>query len=197
MIYHLGYVWRAVYRRQLLVSHGVHFPDQLLYGEDTTFMAEGVMYGERVMAIDDVLYNYCQEVVTSSSAQLAEMKGVRIYESIFRGGELIVALKDKADPISVPLANAIEKGLPWFVNRLLMRLVKTTAKECQEFYNSLIINVIFLADTDCGVRRIIAYMDKINRFVVEQPFLGKIVLSALHMLHSLCLSFRSIMWRNT
>lgn len=140
IIYHLGYAVRAVYRRKVLMEHDVRFPEQLIYGEDTTFMAEGLMCGERVMAVDDVLYNYRQEVATSSSAQLAEMKGERIYESIFRAGELVVALKDKALQISVPLAEAIEKGLPWFVNRLFMRLVKTSAKERREFYNSLIIN---------------------------------------------------------
>lgn len=140
IIYHLGYAVRAVYRRQVLMEHNVRFPEHLIYGEDTTFMAEGVMCGERVMAVDDVLYNYRQEVATSSSAQLAEMKGERIYESIFCAGELVVALKDKASQISVPLANAIEKGLPWFVNRLFMRLVKTSTKERHEFYKSLIIN---------------------------------------------------------
>lgn len=139
IIYHLGYAVRAVYRRLVLLEHNVRFPEHLIYGEDTTFMAEGVMYGERVMAVDDVLYNYRQEVATSSSAQLAEMKGERIYESIFRAGELVVALKDKASQISVPLAEAIEKGLPWFVNRLFMRLVKTSANERRVFYNSLII----------------------------------------------------------
>lgn len=140
IIYHLGYAVRAVYRRLVLLEHNVRFPEHLIYGEDTTFMTEGVMCGERVMAVDDVLYNYRQEVATSSSAQLAEMKGERIYESIFRAGELVVALRDKASQISVPLAEAIEKGLPWFVNRLFMRLVKTSAKERRVFYNSLIIN---------------------------------------------------------
>lgn len=140
IIYHLGYAVRAVYRRLVLLEHNVRFPEHLIFGEDTTFMAEGVMCGERVMAVDDVLYNYRQEVATSSSAQLADMKGERIYESIFRAGELVVEMKNKALQISVPLAEAIEKGLPWFVNRLFMRLVKTSANERRVFYNSLIIN---------------------------------------------------------
>ena len=54
LIYNLGFAWRAVYRRKVLMDKVVRFPEHLLYGEDTTFMAEGVMHGERVMALDDV-----------------------------------------------------------------------------------------------------------------------------------------------
>lgn len=175
IIYHLGYAVRAVYRRQVLMEHSVRFPEQLIYGEDTTFMAEGVMYSQRVMAVDDVLYNYRQEVATSSSAQLAEMKGERIYESIFRAGELVVALKDKASQISMPLANAIEKGLPWFVNRLFMRLVKTSAKERRGFDNILIINI--------PIPRLHGYMNKMNRFVLKHPKVGRIMLNILSVVY--------------
>ena len=173
IIYHLGYAVRAVYRRLVLMEHNVRFPEHLIYGEDTTFMAEGVMCGERVMAVDDVLYNYRQEVATSSSAQLADMKGERIYESIFRAGELVVALKDKASQISVPLAEAIEKGLPWFVNRLFVRLVKTSANERRVFYNSLIITPPQLQ----------GYMNKMNKLVVRCPIFGKMILNVLSMVY--------------
>lgn len=175
IIYHLGYAVRTVFKRQVLIDNDIRFPEQLIFGEDTTFMAEGVMYGERVMAVDDVLYNYRQEVATSSSAQLADMKGERIYESIFRAGELIVALKDKAAQVSLPLANAIEKGLPWFLNRLFMRLVKTSAKERCGFYNSLIIN-----DVDCFFK----YMNKKNRLVVKFPLLGNFMLNILGVVYN-------------
>lgn len=175
IIYHLGYAVRAVYRKHVLQEHGVRFPEQLIYGEDTTFMAEGVMYGKRVMAIDDVLYNYRQEVATSSSAQLVEMKGERIYESIFRAGELVVALKEQAASISVTLAKAIEKGLPWFVNRLFMRLVKTSAKERREFYNSLKINTT----SHC----LQSHMNRMNRLVVKYPLMGKIMLNILAVVY--------------
>lgn len=174
LIYNLGFAWRAVYRRKVLMDKVVRFPEHLLYGEDTTFMAEGVMHGERVMALDDVLYNYRQEVATSSSAQLAEMKGERIYESVFRAGGLVLALKNQAESISMPLANAIEKGLPWFVNRLFMLLVKTNAKERCEFYNTLIIS------TDIHLQ---GHMNKMNRMVVKYPMMGRIILNVLSVVY--------------
>ena len=101
IIYHLGYPVRTIYRRSVLLDYGIRFPEQLLYGEDTTFMAEAIMYSRRVTAISDVLYNYRQDVSTSSSAQLAEMKGERIFESIFSSGDLVLRLMEKAS--TVPL----------------------------------------------------------------------------------------------
>lgn len=177
LIYHLGYPVRTVYRRSVLVEHGIRFPEQLLYGEDTTFMAEGVMYAKRVKAISDVLYNYRQNVATSSSAQLAEMKGERIYESIFRAGALVVELKDKAKTLSQELATAIERGLPWFVNRLFMRLVKTSGKERSGFCNSLKINT--------PPHYLQSYMNRQNCFVVEHPQLGRILLGIISIMYKI------------
>lgn len=174
LIYYLGFAWRAVYSRKVLMDKDIRFPEHLLYGEDTTFMTEGVMYSQHVIAVDDVLYNYRQEVATSSSAQLADMKGERIYESIFRAGELVVELKNKALQISVPLAEAIEKGMPWFVNRLFMRLVKTSAKERRVFYK------LFVHSENV---RYFGYMNKMNRLVVKYPMLGKIALNVLSMVY--------------
>lgn len=192
LIYHLGYPVRAVYRRLVLVEHGIRFPELLLYGEDTTFMTEGVMYAKRVKAISDVLYNYRQNVATSSSAQLVEMKGERIYESIFCAGELVMQLKNKAQLLSPQLAKSIEKGLPWFINRLFMRLVKTSAKERREFYNSLKIN-----PPPSGRTSLINYMNKQNRFVVKYPKIGKMLMSILHKIYYFRLSFQSIMEQTT
>lgn len=177
IIYHLGYAVRAVYRRQVLMDNGIRFPEQLIYGEDTTFMAMGVMCGEHVLAVNDVLYNYRQEVATSSSAQLVDMKGERIYESIFRAGELVVALKDQAAKISMSLANAIETGLTWFVNRLFIRLVKTNYIERCIFFQTL-------AMTDQEIlKSIVKYMDKKNRFIVEYPLIGKYILNLLSFIY--------------
>lgn len=176
LIYHLGYPVRTVYRRSVLVEHGICFPEQLLYGEDTTFMAEGVMYGNRVKAISDVLYNYRQNVATSSSAQLVEMRGERIYESIFRAGELVVNLMGKAKEQSPKLVTAIEKGLPWFVNRLFIRLVKTSAEERCEFYKSLKSNPNL---------KLLSYMNSQNRLVVKYPTFGKVLLNTLACLYKL------------
>lgn len=176
IIYHLGYAVRAVYRRSILTNNNIVFPEQLVYGEDTIFMAESVMYSQYVMAIDNVLYIYRQDVATSSSHQLVEMKGERIYESIFRAGELVVELKNKAKSISQPLAKAIEDGLPWFVNRLLIRLVKTSAKERCKFYDSLM---------NSGTFSLVCYMNGMNSFVIKYPLLGKILLDVLSIVYKI------------
>ena len=137
VVYHLGYAVRAVYRRELLLENKISFPENLIYGEDTTFMAETCVCGQRVMAITDVLYNYHQREQSSSTQLMVDMNGERIYESIFVAGGLVYQLKERAAMYSERLAKAIEKGLPWFVNRLFIRLVRTSRKERKMFYNCL------------------------------------------------------------
>jgi glycosyltransferase involved in cell wall biosynthesis len=180
LIYNLGFPWRTIYRRSILWNCSIRFPEQLLFGEDTTFMQEGIMHSNRVKAISDVLYNYRQNVSTSSSAQLTELRGMRIYESIFCAGELIVLFKNQAAQISLPLANAIEKGLPWFVNRLFIRLIKTSMRERKLFYKALYCNQteVLLSPTK-QKHQLFAYLDRKNRFVVRYPMLGKILLDIL------------------
>ena len=174
LIYHLGFPWRTIFRRSILLEHRVCFPEQLLYGEDTTFMVEGLMYAKRVKAINSVLYNYRQDVTTSSSTQLVDMRGERIYESIFCAGDLIVNLKDRAKNLSLELSESLEKGLPWFVNRLFMRLVKTSTEERREFYNRL-------DNKEC----LLIYMNIQNRLLVRYPLIGKNLLRLLSIIYKI------------
>lgn len=178
IIYHLGYPVRTIYRRSVLLDYGIRFPEQLLYGEDTTFMAEAIMYSRRVTAISDVLYNYRQDVSTSSSAQLAEMKGERIFESIFSSGDLVLRLMEKAKEHSTQLAISIEKGLPWFVNRLFMRLIKTSASERRIFYNLTKQNTI-------SSSKLLNYMNKQNYFIVKHQLMGSILLNILAFVYKI------------
>lgn len=176
LIYHLGYPWRTVYRRSLIIERSIRFPEQLLYGEDTTFMVETIMYANKVMAIRDVLYNYRQNVITSSSTQLVEMRGERIYDSIFNAGTLILELKEKTLGISPKLASKIEIGIPWFVNRLFMRLVKTNVNELYKFYNLLKNNPHIPLKN---------YMNLQNRLVVEYPKIGLLLLRIVAVLYKI------------
>lgn len=182
LIYHLGYAVRAVYRRDLLLENKILFPENLIYGEDTTFMAEACVCGKRVMAITDVLYNYHQREQSSSTQLMVDMKGERIYESIFVAGGLVYQLKERATQYSDRLEKAIEKGLPWFVNRLFIRLVRTSRKERKMFYKCLFdkrINAI------TPPQQLFACMDRKNSIIVRCPWLGKILLGILSWLYYL------------
>ena len=182
VVYHLGYAVRAVYRRELLLENKISFPENLIYGEDTTFMAETCVCGQRVMAITDVLYNYHQREQSSSTQLMVDMNGERIYESIFVAGGLVYQLKERAAMYSERLAKAIEKGLPWFVNRLFIRLVRTSRKERKMFYNCLFDKRIY---ANTPPQELFAYMDKKNSLIVRWPWLGKILLGVLSWLYYL------------
>jgi glycosyltransferase involved in cell wall biosynthesis len=182
LVYHLGFPWRAIYRRELLMSYEIRFPENVLYGEETTCMVDAVLCGKRVMAITDVLYNYHQREQSSSTQLMVDMNGERIYESIFVAGGLVYQLKERAAMYSERLAKAIEKGFPWFVNRLFIRLVRTSRKERKMFYNCLFDKRIY---ANTHPQQFFAYMDRRNSLIVRYPLLGKLLLDVLSAVYKI------------
>ena len=176
--YVFGYPWRAVYRKELLEQYDAHFPENILYGEETTFLVEACAHSKRVLGIDDILYNYRQGIQSISTQLTVDMKGERIYESIFQAGKLINEVISNTKPISISLSSAIASGMPWFVNRLFLRLIKTSNTERRNFYECLKIN-----RNSHYVQEIIQYMDVKNKFIITYPFIGYILLNILSFIY--------------
>lgn len=180
LVYHLGYAVRCVYKRRLLLDNKIKFPEQIIFGEDTTFMAEACMSADEVMIISDLLYNYYQRDSSSSTKLSVSMRGEQIYESIFLAGNLVNKLKNKAQLYSQELSNKIENGIPWFLNRLFIRLVRTSKVERNIFYKISSSN-----NTDIPIGDLLSYMDFKNRFIVKNPYLGGLLLNILSFLYKL------------
>ena len=190
LIYNLDYPVRCVYKRDIIVNNNIVFPEKILFGEETTFMAEVVLASQRVLCIPDALYFYRQNNA-SASAQLFElMKGELIYQSIFVAGTLVLKLQKLASNYSEQLSHNILIGIPWFVNRLFIRLVKTSHKERANFYLTLKNkNSYSLCDFNQGNRiysnDLCTYMNSKNNFIVKHPFLGLISLDLLSILYKI------------
>ena len=176
--YVFGYPWRAVYRKELLEQYDAHFPENILYGEETTFLVEACVHSKRVLGIDNILYNYRQGIQSISTQLTVDMKGERIYESIFQAGKLINEVISNTKPISRSLSSAIASGMPWFVNRLFLRLIKTSNIERRNFYECLKIN-----RNSHYVQEIIQYMDVKNKFIITHPVIGYILLNILSFIY--------------
>lgn len=177
--YHLGYAVRAVYRRSLLIDYDICFPENVVYGEDTTFMVEACICSKKVMAITDVLYNYIQRENSSSTLLKKKMNGEQIYESIFIAGGLVCKFKQRIKEKSKLLSKLIDSEISWFVNRLFIRLIKADKSERIKFYARLKACKLEYLD----LQFLIANMDRKNQFVVKYPILGAFVLDLLSILY--------------
>ena len=55
----LGYVWRALYSRTMLINHNVFFPEGIKISEDYMFLLNAVHSSQNILVLDKELYNYC------------------------------------------------------------------------------------------------------------------------------------------
>lgn len=176
----LGYPCRAVYKRKTVVDNGIIFVEDVLFGEETTYLAEVVIKSKRVMCIPDPLYCYNQNEQSASSQLFKMMRGDLIYQSIIVAGNEILGLQRKVRLQSVTLADNILVGLPWFLNRLFIRLVRTESHERDRFYDELKAKGEKLC---VGLDQIVQFMDIKNRFIVKCPRLGKLTLNVISYIY--------------
>lgn len=182
LIYNLGYPVRSIYSRELLLKNGIVFPEHMLYGEDTTFMAEAISKASRVACITDYLYNYRQNTNSSSAQLFQKMKGNLIFESCIVAGDMVVRLSDDLFELSSELASNLRQGILWFGNRMFVRLVKTSPAERDAFYRMLNKNQY---DDEIQNHPIYAYLNSINRFVITYPTCAKVVLNILSVMYNI------------
>ena len=191
----LGYPCRAVYKRQIIVEHNISFFEGILYGEETTFMAEVVIKAKRVKCIPLSIYCYRQNEQSVSSNLTLHHRGDLIYQSIIVAGNIVYNLQIKAREQSNELANCITAGLPWFLNRLFIRLIRTTRIERNRFYLELKNNK---SKTGLGtVDTLLPYMDKKNRFILTKQVSGRAVLEVLSVSYKVKVFFSTVVTRIT
>lgn len=184
IIYHLGYPYRCLYSRELLLAEAIRFPEGMLYGEDTTFMAEAICAAKRVACVKKSAYYYIQNPQSATAQLYRDMHGELIYQSCIQAGDMVVRLCKSLQNKSQKLSTNIEKGIPWFVNRLFVRLVKTNHKERRNFYKALLCEDSRIGDIP-PPRVIFVYMDTKNLFVVKHPQCGMIVLDICAVLYKI------------
>ena len=183
IIYHLGYPYRCLYNREQILKNFIRFPEGMLYGEDTTFMAEAICSAKRVACIPTCAYNYIQNSQSSSAQLFHDMRGDLIYQSTIQAGDMIVKLFRSIRNKSHKLSTNIEKGIPWFINRMFIRLIKTTHIERRNFYLNM--HNINRIDSFTPPHWVFAYMDAKNLFIVKHPQCGMIVLDICAVLYKI------------
>lgn len=177
LVYNLGYPYRSLYKKSLLLENDIHFPERMLYGEDTTFMAEAICAANRVSCVNDYIYIYRQNPSSVSTQLFKEMRGDLIYESCIQAGDMVVRLYQMMLSKSELVAEELKVGIPWFVNRLFLRLIKTNRAERRRFYKTL--------NASENVNHAIAYMDAKNRYIVKHPICGMIMLDIISKAYKL------------
>jgi len=172
IIFNLGYPFRAIYRRGLLKQINANFPTEISYGEETIFMARCILWADRVMSISDSYYFYRQNPLSVTASLEKSFRGHLLFQSIFCAGNLILDLIDESKKKDAILSENILFGMPWFVNRLFIRLLRTPMNERINFYKELKKN-------DTVINNLLEFMNNRNYFVTKHSLLGFILVSLI------------------
>ncbi len=178
LIYNLGYAYRAIYKRSHLVEHEILFPENISYGEDTTYMATAVLYASKVYSLEEGYYQYRQNMLSVTYSLERQYRGKIVFQSIFHAGSLVCDLIHEAKKRDEVLAQNIEVGMPWFVNRLFFRMLRMDRKELKIFYDEVYKHPHL-------IEKVLSYMDAKNRFSVKNPRLASLMFCILTPIYNL------------
>lgn len=82
----------AIYRSSFLRQHSIHFPEGVIYFEDSAFVMEAVYKAQNLRTVDEAVYYY----VTSPESVTRRRPDDSILESMRRGSELTLTMLENA-----------------------------------------------------------------------------------------------------
>lgn len=153
------------------MDNNISFIENVTFGEDTTFIAEVIAESTRVASTAESFYNYRQGHTSATSLLMKSWKGAQIYESIFVAGNLVISnLIERHRGRNEEFSHNIELGMPWFVNRLFFRLLRSSSSERRLFYRRVVEDIE-------STMQIVKYMNRRNRFIVNYPGCSRLLMN--------------------
>ena len=175
IVYHMGYVWRFLYRTDYLRTHKLFFPEQVCW-EDTVFMPKSILEAERVAAVPDVLYSYRVNPQSISGIFGRVYPAKLIYEFAFCAGSDLLRFSEEVRKIELKQAlrnMAIHK----YFNGYSIHLLRTSKEERKKFYQ-------MVKDRYLEINEVKSYLTQFNKMMLN-PALGPILANVCSMLYKL------------
>ena len=135
IVWHMGYVWRFIYRTEYLRTHQLYFPEKVCW-EDTVFMPKSILEAERVSAISAVLYSYRVNAESVSGVFARIYPAKLIYDFAFHAGSGLLYFSNEVKDEDLSRSfrdSAINK----YINGFAVHLLRTGKQERKRFYKMI------------------------------------------------------------
>ena len=175
IVYHMGFVWRFVYRTDYLRTHQLFFPEHVCW-EDTVFMPKSVLEAERVAAVSDVMYSYRVNPQSISGIFGRVYPAKLIYEFAFCAGLDLLHFSEEVKRDELKQAfrkTAIHK----YFNGYSIHLLRTSKEERKKFYQ-------MVKERGSEINEVKPYLILFNKILLNPAF-GPILASICSMLYKL------------
>ena len=175
IVYHMGFVWRFVYRTDYLRTHQLIFPEHVCW-EDTVFMPKSVLEAERVAAVSDVMYSYRVNPQSISGIFGRVYPAKLIYEFAFCAG--LDLLHFSGEVKKDELKQAFRKtAIHKYFNGYSIHLLRTSKEERKKFYQ-------MVKERGAEISEVKPYLILFNKILLNPAF-GPILASICSMLYKL------------
>lgn len=132
IVYHMGFVWRFLYRTDYLRTHQLYFPENVCW-EDTVFMPKAIIEADRVAASADVLYSYRVNADSISGTFTRVYPAKLIFDFAFCAGGDLLRFSEEVDneKMKVDFRNTATHK---YINGFSIHLFRTSKSERKKFY---------------------------------------------------------------
>ncbi len=177
IVYHLGYVWRVIVKRDLLINNKLYFPENT-WGEDTGIFPAMIFFSNAVISTSDAFYNYRLNLNSISNTLKHKKKARLIYEFAFGSALELKKFNHSIKHVYPKYHNIFNMQVKKFSNQFIFELLKTNYIEKVEFFK-------LINQHKIDISTLIIEMKPFNRFLCKNPILGLIIVTFISPLYQL------------
>lgn len=137
-VYHLGYVWRCIYRTDYLLKNSLFFPENC-YWEDTVFFPKAILMANKVMSLNNIFYQY-RVNENSISGNANKYKADRYFQFAFFAGKDLFDFSQDYMSKDEKIAQLLKVKAIGYFNSFSKSLSLSSSSEKLKFYKLININ---------------------------------------------------------
>ena len=181
-VYHLGYVWRCIYRTDYLKENGLYFPEHVIW-EDTVFFPKSILMGNKVKSVPEIVY--CYRVNSDSiSGMKNKFLADRTFQFAFVAGLDLFHFSKEFELYDKNIAQNLENKSYWYFNSFTKPLSLSLLREKHKFY-------ALVKNNKALLNQITPFLNSRNKLLLK-PFFGIYFSSLIKPLYLLKLKLKKI-----
>lgn len=177
LVYHLGYVWRQIYKRAFLNFKIIRFPENVFW-EDTVFMPKSLLLASKVQSVEESFYRYRINPESISGIYNKHFRADLIFQFSFNAGKELLDFSKELDPSVNDYSKILFLRSIWYINEFSKKLIKAPISQISEFYKIIKLEKSFVV-------LLMPYMSNLNKWIIKNNLLGFIFLVFLKLMTNL------------
>jgi glycosyltransferase involved in cell wall biosynthesis len=163
-VYHLGYVWRQIYRTEYLREKELYFPEKVFW-EDTVFMPKALFYADKVCSVNKICYRYRINPSSVSSIYDKELKADLIFQFAFGAGKDLLDFSKEIQEMDQETAINLYEKACWYINSFVFRILRSNKNQKKQFFQ-------LIRSNKADIKQLLPYMNGLNKILCRYPATG-------------------------